>query len=118
SIVIKFKGLPLTPFNLKIGGKEIGVFNGKQLESGLDLNALPGIDRTSTTKLLALIRQRADLFFMRWRQLEVPFSGTYVHTTSTVTAMDQLIDDLLERERKLAKPVDYQISISPASKTN
>jgi hypothetical protein len=32
--------------------------------------------------------------------------------------MDQLIDDLLERERKLAKPVDYQISISPASKTN
>jgi len=116
SIVIKFKGLPLTPFNLKIDGKEIGVFNGKQLESGLDLNALPGIDRTSTTKLLALIRQRADLFFMRWRQLEVPFSGTYVHTTSTVTAMDQLIDDLLERERKLAKPVAYQLSISPVSK--
>jgi lysophospholipase L1-like esterase len=115
-IVIKFKGLPSAPFSLMVDGKELGVFNGNQLESGLDLNALPGIDRTSTTKLQALIRQRADLFFMRWRQLEVPFSGTYVHTTSTVSAMDQLIDDLLERERKLAKPVAYQLSISPVSK--
>jgi len=30
--------------------------------------------------------------------------------------MDQLIDDLLERERKLAKPVAYQLSIGPVSK--
>ncbi len=62
--------------------------------------------------LAALIRKRADWFFTRWRQIEVPYASEYKATTNVVTAFDSLIAEMAERARTMAAPHKYEVSIS------
>ena len=62
--------------------------------------------------LAEFIRKRADWFFMRWRQIEVPYASEYKSTANVVTAFDSLIAEMAERARKMAAPHKYEITIS------
>ena len=60
----------------------------------------------------ALIRKRADLFFMRWRQVEVPLTSDFKTAAQVVSSFDSLIDEMAERARRLGSLHEYQLKIT------
>jgi lysophospholipase L1-like esterase len=93
------------------GGDPVGVTAG-DLANGIDLNRLSKKAQEDSKVLAEFIRKRADWFFMRWRQIEVPYAAEYKSTASLVTAFDSLIDEMTERARKMAAPHQYHVVIT------
>lgn len=113
-IRLKMGGAAEGSYSLSVDGSPAKTFSARQLSEGIDLGALSPAAREASTALGSLIRQRADLFFMRWRQIELPFAGKFTHATDAVSSLDSLIADLNERERAMAQPREYQVVIERA----
>jgi lysophospholipase L1-like esterase len=111
NVKLKVTGLPTGTFTVTLNGASAGEFTAERLNDGISLGGLFAQAAASSQALAALIRQRADLFFMRWRQIEVPFSK-YQKTSNAVSALDTLIDEMAKRARVLGQPHQYQLGIT------
>ena len=99
-------------YRVNVDGKDAGDFDGASLEKGLSIGALsPGAVEQSMT-LATLIRKRADLFFMRWRQVEAPLAKDYKTAAQVVSSFDSLIDEMTERARGLGALHEYLLKIT------
>jgi hypothetical protein len=98
-------------YAVSVDGAPAKTFSARQLRDGIDLMELSTAAREASTALGTLIRQRADLFFMRWRQIELPYAGKFTHAPAAVSSLDGLIADLNERERVIAQPREYHVVI-------
>jgi lysophospholipase L1-like esterase len=96
-------------YAVSIDGSPAKTLSARELSDGIDLVELSPAARETSTSLGVLIRQRADLFFMRWRQVELPFAGKFTHAPAAISSMDGLIADLNERERVVAQPREYRV---------
>jgi hypothetical protein len=113
SIRVRITGLS-GKYKVTVDGKEAGDIDGASLEKGVSIGALSpkALERSKT--LAALIRKRADLFFMRWRQVEAPLANDYKTAQQVVSSFDLLIDEMAERARGLASLHEYQLKITKA----
>ena len=66
-----------------------------------------------TRALTGLVRKRADLFFLRWRQFEAALATEYQSASRVVSSLDLLIDEMQERTRMLGAFHKYQVVVSP-----
>jgi lysophospholipase L1-like esterase len=98
-------------YAVSVDGAPAKTFSARQLSDGIDLAELSPAAREASAVLGTLIRQRADLFFMRWRQVELPFAGKFTHAPAAVSSLDALIADLNERERVIAQPRECHVMI-------
>ncbi|MFL6227161.1 MAG: SGNH/GDSL hydrolase family protein [Pyrinomonadaceae bacterium] len=111
---LKMGGTTDGSYSVGVDGSPAKTFNARELSDGINLAELSATAGAASSSLGALVRQRADLFFMRWRQIEVPFAGKFTHAPVAVSSLDALIADLNERERVLAQPHEYHVVIQRA----
>ena len=99
-------------YKVNVDGKDAGDFDGASLEKGVSIGDLSPTALERSRTLGALIRKRADLFFMRWRQVEAPLSNDYKSAQGVVSAFDLLIEEMTERARRLGSLHEYQLKIT------
>jgi lysophospholipase L1-like esterase len=110
-INLKVSGLPAGNYMVFLADLDAVDYTAKELQDGIALKLMPARHVEAAKTLAILIRQRADLFFTRWRQVEVPFAGHFRQTRAAVFSLDSLINELGARERALAHPHQYQIVV-------
>lgn len=109
---LKVSGTRDGSYAVSVDGSPSKTFSARQLSDGVDLAELSPAAREASAALGTLIRQRADLFFTRWRQIELPYAGKFTHAPAAAAAsLDALIADLSERERVMAQPHMYYVAI-------
>jgi hypothetical protein len=99
-------------YKVSVDGGEAHTFTADELARGITLNQLSKKAQDESRALAALIRKRADWFFTRWRQIEVPYASEYKATGNVVTAFDSLIAEMADRARALAKPHFYHVTVT------
>ena len=114
-IKLRLTGVPPGSFAANIDGADVaGSVTSEQLTNGINVGELSKPSLGASTALALSIRQRADLFFFRWRQVEAPYAEKYPNGRAAVSALDALIGDLGAREREQSKPRENKIVIRKA----
>jgi lysophospholipase L1-like esterase len=111
-INLRITGLRSGRYKVTIDGDDAGQYTDENLASGISLGALSKKAAEESRAVAALVRKRADLFFSRWRQIELPFAAEYKATTNALSGLDLLITEMADRARTLAAPHKYQIVIT------
>jgi lysophospholipase L1-like esterase len=101
-------------YKVSVDGAEARGFTADELARGIALNQLSKKSQDESRAVAVLIRKRADWFYTRWRQIEVPYATEYKATANVVTAFDTLIAEMAERARVMAAPHKYEVVISRA----
>ncbi|MFP5262942.1 MAG: SGNH/GDSL hydrolase family protein [Blastocatellia bacterium] len=114
AINLHVAGLAPGSYNVTVDGADAGQYTDEALSGGIPLGALSKKATEESRGLAALVRKRADLFFFRWRQIELPFAADYKATTDAVNGLDLLISAVGDRARALAAPHRYQVVITAA----
>ena len=99
-------------YKVSVDGGEARQFTADELARGISLNQLSKKAQEDSRALAEFIRKRADWFFMRWRQIEVPYATEYKATANVVKSFDALIAEMAERARALAAPHKYEVTVS------
>lgn len=98
-------------YSVTVDGSPASEFSADQLKAGIALTSEKAM--AESRSLAALIRRRADLFFTRWRQIEVPLAKDYKSAARAISSIDSLIEEMTARARALSKPHTYEIVIKP-----
>jgi lysophospholipase L1-like esterase len=109
---LRLTGLPAGKYKINVDGKDAGEFTAEALAAGFPIGLLSEKASQQSGAVATLIRKRADIFFWRWRQIEVPFATEYKSATSVVSSFTPLIAEMQERARMLAALHPYQLVIS------
>jgi lysophospholipase L1-like esterase len=104
-------GLPSGSYKVTVDGADAGEYTGDNLAGGIPLGALSKKATEESRDAAALVRRRADLFFSRWRQVELPFAAEYKSATNALSALDLLMGEMTDRARALAAAHRYQVVI-------
>ena len=112
TVTLPLKGLPAGTYKISVDGGDAIDLTPDDLARGINLGQLSKKAQEDSKALAEFIRKRADWFFMRWRQIEVPYATEYKATANVVTAFDSLIAEMAERARKMAAPHQYEVVIS------
>jgi lysophospholipase L1-like esterase len=115
-INLRVAGLAAGKYKVEIDGTDAGEYTADALASGIALGALSKKAGSQSMAVAALIRKRADLFFSRWRQIELPYAAEYKTTTNAVSGLDSLIAEMADRAGALAATHNYQVTISLAAR--
>lgn len=99
-------------YSVSIDGSPAGEYTDGELKAGIVLTSEKATEESRA--LAALIRRRADIFFNRWRQIEVPLAKDYKGATRAISSIDSLIEEMTARARMLAKPHLYEVVIQKA----
>jgi hypothetical protein len=109
---LKLKGLSAGSYSLRVDGSDAGEYTAERLSSGIPLNSSSVQSIEAAAALAALIRQRADLSFMNWRQIQLPFAGKYKAAPASVSSLESLANEMSESARMLARPHTYRITMT------
>jgi lysophospholipase L1-like esterase len=113
-VTLRLAGLPAGKYRITVDGKEAGNYQADELNIGIQLGMLSERAAEQSRDVATLVRKRADLFFMRWRQIELPLAAQYKTVAAVVSSFDSLIAEMRDRARLLAAPHKYQLVISRA----
>jgi lysophospholipase L1-like esterase len=111
-VVVHLTGLPSGEYQITVDGKDAGKYASDALNRGIRVSLLSEKATDETRAVAGLVRKRADLFFLRWRQIEVALAA-YQTTPRTVSSIDLLISEIQERTRMLGGLHNYQLIVSP-----
>ena len=111
-VILHLTGLPSGKYKIAIDGKDAGEYTSEALSGGIPASLLSGKATDETRVLAGLVRKRADLFFLRWRQFEAGLATEYQSATRVVSSLDLLIDEIQERTRMLGASHKYQLVVS------
>ena len=113
-VTLRLAGLPSGKYRISVDGKETGEYSADQLASGIRLNLLSEKAIEESRAVADLVRKRANFFFMRWRQIELPLAAEYKSTASVVSSFDSLIAEMRDQARRLGASHNYRVNISRA----
>jgi len=113
-VSLRITGLASGLYTVSVDGGSALEQTADSLHQGITLNSLSLKADDASNAVVKLIRKRADLFYARWRQIELPFAD-YKATATAVSSLDVLITEMAQRARSLAAPHTYQIVISRIS---
>ncbi len=111
-VIVHLKGLPSGEYKIAIDGKDAGEYTSEALSGGIPVSLLSEKATDETRALAGLVRKRADLFFLRWRQIEVALAAEYQSATKVLSSLDLLIEEIQERTRMLGAFHKYQLVVS------
>jgi lysophospholipase L1-like esterase len=111
-VILHLSGLPSGEYRIAIDGKDAGKYTSEALSGGIQVSLLSEKATGDTRVLAGLVRKRADLFFLRWRQFEAGLATEYQSATRVVSSLDLLIAEIQERTRLLGALHKYQLVIS------
>jgi lysophospholipase L1-like esterase len=114
TVTLRIKGFTSGTYKVSVDGGEARTFTADELARGIVLNQLSKKAQEDSRAVAGLIRKRADWFFTRWRQIEVPYASEYKATANVVTAFDGLIAEMAERARTMAALHFYHVVITIA----
>lgn len=112
-VILHLTGLPSGDYKITVDGKDAGKFTTEALSRGIPVSVLSERATEETRALAGLVRKRADLFFLRWRQIEVALAE-YQSTPRIISSFDSLISEIQERTRALGGLHKYQLVVSRA----
>ena len=108
---LRARGLAAGRYRVTVDGAA-QEFTAAQLDAGVSLSDQSATARQASEKLAKMARERADLFFFRWRQVETKLDNANYQTLSDALArFDALLDEMTARERRAAQAFSYQVSI-------
>ena len=110
-VILHLTDLPSGEYRVSIDGKDAGKYTSEALSAGIQVSVLSDKATEETRVLAGLVRKRADLFFWRWRQIEVAFAE-YQSVARAVSSLDSVIGEMEERTRTLGAFHRYQLVIS------
>ena len=112
NVTAQLTGLGPGQYAVSVDGKQAGQFNAEAIAQGLPIGTLSGQAVAASDQIASLIRKRADLYFFRWRQIELPFSKDYQTAGRAQMALDALIEEMRGRARTLAAFHKYDVTIT------
>jgi hypothetical protein len=74
-VVLHLTGLPSGEYQISVDGKDAGKYASDSLNRGIQVSLLSEKATDETRAVAGLVRKRADLFFLRWRQIEVALAA-------------------------------------------
>jgi hypothetical protein len=110
-ISLKIRGIPSGKYMISVDGSAGVEYTADQIKEGIPVSSEKA--RQASRFVADLVRKRADLFFMRWRQIEVPLTKDYKHATSAISSIDAVVEEMTVRARALSKPYKYEVTITP-----
>jgi lysophospholipase L1-like esterase len=113
TVIAQLTGLGQGRYGVSVDGKDVGQYSAEAIAEGLPVARLSPQATAASDQLASLIRKRADLYFFRWRQVELPYSKDYQTAGPAAQALDALIEEMRNRARSLGAFHKYEIRITP-----
>jgi len=111
-VTAQLTGLGPGRYVVNVDGKDAGQFSAETIAEGLPVGRLSGQAVAASEQIASLIRKRADLYFFRWRQIDLPYSKDYQKAGPAVLTLDDLIEEMRGRARTLGAFHRYEITIT------
>lgn len=118
---LKVTGLPEGTYSVSIDGNTAGSVKSSDLANGWNFSNAPGPISAQTADLLALIFQKNDLYFTRWRNVQLFAPPAWAKTANIepqreaeVKRLDDQIAELEGRIDTARKPKSHHFEIKPA----
>ena len=113
SVRLHLTGLVAGSYKISVDGGEPVEFTAETLANGIELNHLSKKSQEDSRTAAELVRKRADWFYTRWRQIQVPYAN-YRSASAAISGLDSLIAEMAERTRAISGPHKYEITITGA----
>jgi len=111
---LKVRGLAGGKYHLKIDEQEIGVFDTRQLESGVNLATMPTPMSRQAQLVLDLTHRHNNLHFARWRMVEDALKDyELTKTPTTLRDLDALEDEVIALQKTTSAPRPHRYRIEP-----
>ncbi|MCW3051353.1 MAG: Lysophospholipase and related esterase, partial [Chthonomonadales bacterium] len=117
--VLKIDNLPAAKYMLKVDGENIATLSREQLQSGIDLAAVPALaPNKQANTLLTLIRRHGNFHNQKWREVQVPNSSNGKSITTDIQArmdnLDKQEAEVLKTIPAANKPKPHTVVLTPA----
>lgn len=109
---LRIAGLPAGKYSVQVDGSEAAEFTAAELDAGIPISSFSARANELSRALAALVRQRSDIYFSRWRQIEVPLAAEYRSVPAALSSLDAVIDEMTRRARALGRPHEYSLVIT------
>lgn len=119
---LKVSGLPAKNYELTIDGESAAKFTAEELAKGCNLSVQAGPITKQSRQVLDLIVKKNDLFFNRWRNVQVfelPFWARNPETeagrNAEMTRLDHQIAELEGQIDQACKPKSHHFELKPVA---
>ena len=111
--MLKVTGLTAPRYALKIDGIEAGQFTPTELASGINLATLANTPMMKQAMAVhAATLERTSVHQFRWRTIQVPMASEDLPSKpAAIAALDNLDNDLMTQQRKLAQPKPHRYGV-------
>ncbi|MEW6492327.1 MAG: SGNH/GDSL hydrolase family protein [Cyanobacteriota bacterium] len=109
---LKITGLPPGKYGINIDGEDAGEYTAEKLSSGIAVSSMSEQAQALSRLLVSLVRQRSDIFYLRWRDIKQPLSGADKRTASLVSTLKSLEKEMEQRIPLLGQLHEYRLLIS------
>jgi len=111
---LKVRGLAAGKYHLRIDDKEIGAFEARQLETGINLAAMATPMSRQAQLVLDLTHRHNNLHFARWRMVEDALKDYKLTTIPAVLRdLDALEDEVIAQQKAAAAPRPHRYRVEP-----
>lgn len=112
--ILRVRGLAKKEYNLIIDGTAVKIFTGKKLAEGVNLALLDTPMVRQAKDVHWMTQRHNDLHMLEWRSLEMPYLNDKLpHLRQALQSVDALEKDLVERQHKIAQPVEHAFQLVP-----
>ncbi len=118
---LRVTGLPAGNYQVKMDGESLGQTSSDKLAEGWNLSNHPGPVTRQTRKLLDLVYKKNDVYFRRWRQVQLFALPDWAENPSTeagrkaeLETLDARIADLEAQINVARKPVSHHFEVTAA----
>jgi lysophospholipase L1-like esterase len=99
-------------YTLKIDGETVGDFSADQLAQGVNLAEYPTPMAKQAAEVHKLTIEHNDIYFARWRMVEVPLDGQGFLLTSAESSLDALENQVVLAQWVAAQPRMHQYELT------
>jgi len=113
--MLRVFGLTAPSYRLRIDGSDAGTFSREQLAAGVNLAAMDTPMLRQSLAVHDLTLKHNNIHFARWRQVQVPLEREELERkAAAMAALDGLENELIARQRDMAKPRPHSFELAPA----
>lgn len=112
---LRVRGLSAPEYKLTIDDDDVAVFSKQQLEDGVELTGYETPMVKQAWSVALMTQQRAALRYAQWRTIEIGLKDVPgLQRDNALRAIDALEQDVIRRQRELAKPLPRRYRLAPA----
>ena len=120
---LKITGLAAGDYEVKIDGETVGKVSGEKLAKGWNLANEAGPITVQSRKVLALVFQKNDVFFKRWRDVQLFNLPSWAQNPASdagrkaeLASLDQKIADLEAQVNTARQPASHHFEVTVVSR--